>query len=103
MPHIIDKRPIAKIDIVENAVYLAEKNPDAADRFLTALEETLELIATNPRMGSKRLEHLDKTVKLRVFPVNDFKNYLIFYTPIKNGLEMIRLLHASMDSEARFK
>ena len=103
MPTVITKRPIAKIDIVENSVYLAERNPDAAFRFLTAIEETLALIATNPRMGSRRLEHLDKTIQLRVFPVSGFEDYLIFYTPIENGLEMIRLLHSSMDCEAQFQ
>ena len=103
MSPIIKKRPIAKIDIVENAVYLADRNPVVGDRFLTAVEETLSLIATNPYMGSKRLDHLEKTLELRVFPVNGFRNYDIYYTPLKNGLEMLRLLHSKMDSEAQFE
>ena len=36
---------------------------------------------------------------LRSFPV---KNYLIFYRPIDEGIEIVRILHGSQDIETIF-
>ena len=37
---------------------------------------------------------------LRSFPV---KNYLIFYRPIDEGIEIVRILHGSQDIETIFQ
>ncbi|MEH2142399.1 type II toxin-antitoxin system RelE/ParE family toxin [Nostoc sp.] len=50
-----------------------------------------------PKMGRLRDE---LAPFLRSFPV---KNYLIFYCPIDEGIEIVRILHGSQDIETIFQ
>lgn len=34
---------------------------------------------------------------VRVFPVSRFKKYLVFYRPIQDGIEVLRVLHGARD------
>lgn len=61
------KRPQAERDIEEAFVYLGERDEDAGLDFLFAVEETLELIAAN------------------------------LYFVRENAIELIRLIHSSLD------
>jgi len=36
---------------------------------------------------------------LRRFPVTDFGNYLVFYLPRRDGIEVIRVIHGARDIE----
>ena len=63
----------------------------AADRLVIHLDATLNIIATSPHMGRK-VEEL--APNLRSFPVG---NYLIFYRPMADGIELIRILHGARD------
>jgi len=49
------------------------------------------LLAEFPEMGRMRHEFI---INLRSFPV---KNYIVFYLPVENGIEILRVLHASRD------
>ena len=48
-------------------------------------------------MGRSREELVPK---LRSFPVG---NYVIFYQPISDGVEIVRVLHGSRDIESLFE
>ena len=96
------KSPKYKEDLNRHALYLADHNPDAALKFVDAAEETLDLLATQPNMGAKRL-FADGALALRMFPVSEFKRFLIFYRPFDEGVYAIRLLHSARDIEAEFE
>ncbi len=51
---LIRVRPRASSDIDGLADYLAQDNLDAAIRFMDSLQNTLELIGSQPRIGSLR-------------------------------------------------
>jgi toxin ParE1/3/4 len=74
--------------------YIAQDSPDHADRFLDRLEERLLALADFPKMGRSR--H-DLQAGLRSQPVG---NYLIFYFPLADGIEIVRILHGSRDVES---
>jgi toxin ParE1/3/4 len=40
---------------------------------------------------------------VRVWHVRGFRNYLIFYRPIDNGVEVVRVLHGARDIEKEFR
>ena len=46
--------PRARDDIIEGALYIAGDNPDAAERFLAAVERTFETLAHSPHIGASR-------------------------------------------------
>ena len=50
------------------------------------------MLADNPGLGVQRQEYLG----LYKFPVDD---YLIFYRPSADGIDVIRVLHGSRDVE----
>jgi toxin ParE1/3/4 len=55
------------------------------------------MLVSNPGMGRKR-DSL--ALNLRSFPVG---NYLIFYRPINQGIEVIRILHGARDILSLFE
>jgi hypothetical protein len=42
-------------------------------------------------------------VELRVWPIRRFRSFLIYYRPIRNGIEVVRVLHAAQDAERIFR
>jgi toxin ParE1/3/4 len=93
MPRLL-KRPEAENDLDEIWWYIAQDSPDHADRFLDRLQERLLALADFPKMGRSRD---DIQAGLRSQPVG---NYLIFYFPLADGIEIVRVLHGSRDVES---
>jgi toxin ParE1/3/4 len=71
--------------------------PSAADRFLDTLYERFLLLAGQPLLGQARSE---LALNLRSLPVG---NYVIFYRPIDDGIEVVRVLHGARDIDAMFE
>jgi toxin ParE1/3/4 len=76
--------------------YIAQDNLDAADRLLDRFDDLFRRLASQPFLG-KSVEEL--APNLRFIPIG---NYLIFYRPTKDGIEIVRLLHAARDVSAEF-
>jgi toxin ParE1/3/4 len=87
----------AREDLDEMWLSIAEDNPPAADRFLDRLYERLTLLAGHPLMGRARPE---LGINLRSLPVS---NYVIFYRPIDDGVEVARVLHGARDLDTEFE
>jgi len=68
------KRPEAENDIEEIWLYIAQDNPDNADRFLDEIEETSRKLVQLTSMGRNRDELYPG---LKSFPVG---KYIIFFT-----------------------
>ena len=96
---VIKKTPRAEEDLIEIWVYLAEDNIVAADRVYNAIEETLRILVSSARMGTMYVSENPQLSGIRIFPVNHYQKYLIFYRPIRNGIEVIRVLHSARDIE----
>jgi len=55
-----------------------------------------------PAMGMAK-EYFDPALTgVRMLRVAGFDNYLIFYRPVENGIEIIRVLHAKRDIDSLF-
>jgi toxin ParE1/3/4 len=96
------KREAAIRDLEEIFVYLGGSDVDTALDFLFAAEQTFELLAKMPRLGSQRRFQSTRISNMRQFPVDGYGVYLIFYEPIANGIEVVRVLHGKRDIEAIF-
>ena len=81
----------AKSDLDEIWFYIAQDNPDAADKFIRALVSRFPTLASMPDLGRKREE---LAARLRSLPVG---RYVIFYRPMENGVEIARVLHGARD------
>lgn len=92
----VTRRPLAAADILDIWDYIAEGGIDQADRWVDKLDEKLELIATQPLMGRARDE---LAAKVRSFP---FGRYVVFYVPVDDGIDVVRVLHSARDVGAVF-
>jgi len=88
--------PEADADIYGIARHIAEHNLRAAYRFIDNIDEKSHLLATNPEIGRPREE---LAPRLRSFPIGPF---VIFYRPIKAGIEVARVLRGSRDIPSLF-
>jgi toxin ParE1/3/4 len=91
------KRPAASADLEDIWWYVAQDSPAAADRLLDRIQEKLLSLSQFPHMGASRD---DLIPRLRSFSVS---NYVIFYFPLEDGIEVIRVLHGARDAEVIFQ
>ncbi len=85
---------IADLDDIHD--FVAQNSPSAAARLIGLIRERCFLLAENPMMGRSRPE---LAPDLRSFPVG---NYIIFYRPVDNGIQVIHIVRGSRDIEALF-
>jgi toxin ParE1/3/4 len=91
------KRPLAERDLLDHYVYIGERNPAAADRFLAAAEKAFTQLARFPRMGRAWESSAPHLAGVRSWTILRFKNYRIFYRPLDDGIEVLRVLYATRD------
>ncbi|NEO88205.1 MAG: type II toxin-antitoxin system RelE/ParE family toxin [Spirulina sp. SIO3F2] len=70
---------------------------DRSETFLQKLNQVCGKLLAFPGMGRKRYELLPD---LRSFPV---ENYLIFYRPLAEGIEILRVVSGYRDLEQLFE
>jgi len=87
----ISIRPLAIADLAEIWNYIAEDSPNRADKFIDSVDGKFHELAQSPHIGRSRNELLPG---LYSFPVG---RYLIFYLITPDGIEIVRVLHASRD------
>lgn len=92
MPNII-RTPRAIDDFDAIWLYIAQYDINAADRMIDLFEETCRSLALSPLMGRACPELAED---LRRFPV---KVYVVFYRPVSDGIEVVRVLHGARDIE----
>lgn len=95
MPRLL-KRPEVETDLDEIWWYIAQDSPANADKFLDQIQEKSLLVSNFPSMGENRDELLRG---LRSFPVG---KYLVFYFPLPDGIDIVRVIHGSRNYEPLF-
>jgi toxin ParE1/3/4 len=97
MSPLVIRKPRAEQDLLDHFVYIGERNPAAADRFLDAAEEAFALLAKMPLMGREWDSPSPRLAGVRSWTIPKFKNYRVFYRPIENGIEVLHVFHAKRD------
>ena len=87
----------AELDALGYFQYIREHNPEAALRFLAAIDQTIEGLALQPLKGRLRKFSGRDLKNIRSWRVDDFESYLIFYRVSKSRLEVLRIKHGAMD------
>ena len=94
----VHQRAAARRDLVEHFVYLAEEaGLDIAERFLTNAEASFNDLARQPMIGAPLTLRHAKLAGMRKWRVKNFDNVLIFYQPRREGVSIVRVLHAARD------
>jgi len=92
-------RPRARDDIIRQfRWYLIEQEaPEAANRFLEAVNESIDAIVRMPRMGAPKSVRNPPLRGLRAFPVTGFEEIRIFYLLQGRTVRVLRVLHGKRD------
>jgi len=86
----------ARRNLTEIWSYIAVDNFEAANQLIDTVFERFESLAQMPLSGRARSE---VRPGLRSTPVG---NYVIFYRPLDEGIEIVRVLHGARDIESSF-
>jgi len=92
----VRKTVLAETDLADIWFYIALDNPDAADGLIDKIEQQSGLLARNPKLGRVRPELMED---LRSFPIG---NYVVFYRPEPEGIEIVRVVHGARDVPGQF-
>ena len=83
--------PSARLDPLDIHEYTARDKPNAAANWIDKIEEKCALIAATPEFGEKRPEY---GPDIRSSVVG---RYVIFYRPIEDGIEAVRVMAGDRD------
>jgi plasmid stabilization system protein ParE len=81
----------AEYDLARIFGDIAERNPDAAERFKTEVKRALAQLAEHPELGPRPGWETRHT-KLRFWVISGFHNYLIYYEPRATDVSVERVL-----------
>jgi toxin ParE1/3/4 len=81
-------------DLADIWAFIAEDSVRHADRFAVLIDGHCQALARRPNLGRSRPE---LAPELRSFPVGQ---YVIFYVPLPQGVEIVRVLHGARDIES---
>ena len=86
--------PAARADLDAIWTYTADRwSIDQAEAYLRSLAQTMKMLADNPALG-KTID--DVRVGYLKFPAG---SHVIYYRLSEAGIDVIRILHKSMDAE----
>ena len=91
--NLVVKSPVWD-DLREIVEHISTDNPDAAERFLQAAEETFKLLKSHPGLGRLRSFLVPG---IRSWVIADFLNYIVFYLPTKTEVQILAVLHGARD------
>ncbi len=97
------RRPLVVSDLEDHFNTIAQDHPLAAERFVEQARLDFEALARMPDMGPRHPMKHPRLKDLRFWPIKHFNNFLIFYRPIENGIEVIRVLHGARDLPTALK
>lgn len=88
------KREQVDLDLDSIWSFIAADNVGAADRLIARIGEVFELLTETPLAGRERT---DLRQGLHSFAV---RNYVVFYIPHSDGIEVVRVMHGRQDIDA---
>ena len=86
--------PTADHDLVQISTHIANDNPTAAFRWLDEMQQVCDLLAGQPGIGQQV-----QTNRLGQVRRHAVGNYLIYYRPITDGVEILHIVHGARDQD----
>ena len=92
---------LAGEDLSEVWTFIANDNPDAADRVVAAIYAACDFLADRPEAGHQR-EDLT-SLPVRFWLLQPYRNYWIVYDPAAKPIQIIRILHGAREISSILK
>ena len=88
---------VADNDTFDVARYLSDQSEGLGFRFYDCVDTTYQQIAKNPEQKTVGPFRQLESQNIRICPVKNFPNHLIFYRIESDRIEILRVLHGSRD------
>jgi toxin ParE1/3/4 len=95
-------RPLAATDLEDAVRFLDQHSDTVGDRFIEEFYQASALLVERPRLGPVRRRR-GRLKGLRSWPLTQFGPYVIFYLPIDDGIEVVRVLHGARDVDRELR
>jgi toxin ParE1/3/4 len=92
MPRI-ERTSRSRTDAVEIWSYVGEDNPDAADDLIDQIQCRLDSLSRMP-LSAEAVPYIDANVRR-----STVGNYVIYYRPLNDGIQVLRILHGARQPE----
>jgi toxin ParE1/3/4 len=94
-------RPQTAADIASLADAISGVVADDGPRFIDAVDAACRRLADTPDIGGDRHRHIvpELPVALRALPVPGFPHILLFYMPLPDAVELIRVIDTARGME----
>ena len=96
-------RDVAWQDVDRIFARIAVDNLEAALRVHDAIRAEFELLAAHPGAGPLCEFPEPDLADFHFWPVKKYRNYLVIYRPLVDGVEIIRVIHAATDMRRPFR
>ena len=100
-PRVLFRRDVPD-DLHSLVAYIDQFNPSAAERFLSALFPALDELAEMPGKGSPKYFRDKRLEGIRSWSISGFRNFLILYRPMPDGIDVVAIVHGARDIRALF-
>ncbi len=92
----IERHPaVLEDDLPGIYAQIAQDNPAAAECVLEAIAETFDQIAAYPESGIAYPSRNPAMSAVRMLPVSDFSNYLVFYRITGDAIRILYVVHGA--------
>ena len=89
-------RPAAERDLDDIWWHIAQDSSVNADHFLDRIQDSCFVLADYPHLGLNR-DEIRKGLRS-----HQVEHYQVFYVPLVDGVEIVRVLHGSRDIARNF-
>jgi toxin ParE1/3/4 len=90
------RRLLAILDLQEISDYVCQFSPPAASRFLDEAEATIHRLEQFPKLGRACRFRDPALAGVRKRLIHGTR-YMLYYLPIDDGIEVLRILHGSRE------
>ena len=90
-------RPAAVRDICDHHTRIAAEQPYAAERFVDAIDETMDSLREHPEVGRACDFRSPALADMRRTLVRGFRMLILFHRAVGDDLVLERVLHAARD------
>jgi toxin ParE1/3/4 len=100
--HRLVVRPLAKSDLDEQSLHIAQDSVNAALRFLDGADSAFDRLCSFPGVGTRRkFLHRDLS-DVRSWPIPGFEKHVIFYRVSSGLVDILRVVHSAQDLDRIF-
>ena len=84
-------------DLIEIYAYIHRRSPEAAEKVFNALEGSIRSLLDTPGAGRLWRTSDPRLEGLRVTVCKPYRNYLIFFRRVADGIEVFRIVHGARE------